>query len=274
MKRLLWINHFAVVPGEGGGTRHFEMSRELVRRGWDVTVAASDVHLQSRTYTRRDGAERPPGDPRGPRRRPVPLSLVGALRAQRLAARLELALVRPRALRWTPDAGRPDVVIGSSPHLFAALAGWRLATRWGVPFVFEVRDLWPESMTAAGRLEGARVRGLRPDRAVALRPRRPDRVPRAAARIDFLARERGVPAGAARVRAQRRRSRARSRTSSGPTTVPSRWSTPARTARPTVSTWSSTRPSSSATATTIRIRAGGRWPDQGRPPCRCRTTRA
>jgi len=45
---------------------------------------------------------------------------------------------------------RPDVVIGSSPQLLVALAGWWLAWTKGVPFVFEVRDLWPESLAAVG----------------------------------------------------------------------------------------------------------------------------
>ena len=44
----------------------------------------------------------------------------------------------------------PDVVIGTSPQLLGALAGWWLAWCKGVPFVFEVRDLWPESLAAVG----------------------------------------------------------------------------------------------------------------------------
>ena len=45
---------------------------------------------------------------------------------------------------------RPDVVIASSPQLLVALAGWWLAAWKRVPFVFEVRDLWPESLSAVG----------------------------------------------------------------------------------------------------------------------------
>jgi glycosyltransferase involved in cell wall biosynthesis len=41
-------------------------------------------------------------------------------------------------------------VIGSSPQLLVGLAGWWIAKVKGVPFVFEVRDLWPESLTAVG----------------------------------------------------------------------------------------------------------------------------
>jgi colanic acid biosynthesis glycosyl transferase WcaI len=45
---------------------------------------------------------------------------------------------------------KPDVVIATSPQLLCALAGWWLAFWKRVPFVFEVRDLWPESLVAVG----------------------------------------------------------------------------------------------------------------------------
>ncbi len=45
---------------------------------------------------------------------------------------------------------RPDVVIGTSPQLLVSLAGWWIARAKRCPFVFEVRDLWPESLVAVG----------------------------------------------------------------------------------------------------------------------------
>src|ERR1700677_841422 len=45
---------------------------------------------------------------------------------------------------------RPDVVIATSPQLLVGLSGWWLARWKRVPFVFEVRDLWPESLSATG----------------------------------------------------------------------------------------------------------------------------
>lgn len=44
----------------------------------------------------------------------------------------------------------PDVIIATSPQLLVGLSGWWLARLKKVPFVFEVRDLWPESLTAVG----------------------------------------------------------------------------------------------------------------------------
>lgn len=153
-RNLLWINHFAIPPGEGGGTRHYEISRELLSRGWRVTVAASDFHLHLREYTRREGE----WDRRviGERVEGVEFRWFWAApyRANDWRRGWNWLSFTRSLLRWAPEAGRPDVVIGSSPHLFAALGGLRLARRSGVPFVLEVRDLWPESLLAAGGRKG------------------------------------------------------------------------------------------------------------------------
>jgi colanic acid biosynthesis glycosyl transferase WcaI len=45
---------------------------------------------------------------------------------------------------------KPDVIIATSPQLLVGLSGWWLAWWKRVPFVFEVRDLWPESLAAVG----------------------------------------------------------------------------------------------------------------------------
>ena len=45
---------------------------------------------------------------------------------------------------------RPDLIIATSPQLLVGLSGWWLAFARQIPFVFEVRDLWPESLIAVG----------------------------------------------------------------------------------------------------------------------------
>jgi len=47
-------------------------------------------------------------------------------------------------------AQRPDIVIASSPQLLVGLSGWWLARCKRSRFIFEVRDLWPESLAAVG----------------------------------------------------------------------------------------------------------------------------
>lgn len=52
---------------------------------------------------------------------------------------------------------RPDVVISTSPQFFAAVGGWALAASRRVPFVFELGDLWPRSITAVGAMKPSPV---------------------------------------------------------------------------------------------------------------------
>jgi colanic acid biosynthesis glycosyl transferase WcaI len=47
---------------------------------------------------------------------------------------------------------RPDVVVATSPQFFAAVAGWALSAVKRRPFVFELSDLWPASITAVGAM--------------------------------------------------------------------------------------------------------------------------
>lgn len=47
---------------------------------------------------------------------------------------------------------RPDVVIATSPQMLTAVAGLAISALKRVPFVFEVRDLWPRSIVEVGAL--------------------------------------------------------------------------------------------------------------------------
>ncbi len=156
---LVWVNQFARLPGDAGGSREFELSRELVRYGWRVTLATSDLDFKKNQYAHRSG----PRD-----RRAIRKEIDGVEAVLLWASYYERNDWR-RALNWltfyrsVAALGRslaPDVVIGSSPQLFAAAAGARLARAVGAPFVFEVRDLWPESLVAAGGREGPTYRLL------------------------------------------------------------------------------------------------------------------
>jgi len=48
---------------------------------------------------------------------------------------------------------KPDVVIGTSPQFFCAVSAYLLSRVKRVPFVFEVRDIWPQSAVEMGALK-------------------------------------------------------------------------------------------------------------------------
>lgn len=50
-------------------------------------------------------------------------------------------------------AGRPDVIVGTSPQFFTVCSAWMLSVFRRRPFVFELRDLWPESIKVVGAME-------------------------------------------------------------------------------------------------------------------------
>jgi glycosyltransferase involved in cell wall biosynthesis len=52
---------------------------------------------------------------------------------------------------------RPDVVVASSPPLPVGAAGAAIAARHRIPWIFDVRDLWPEVAVALGELTNPRI---------------------------------------------------------------------------------------------------------------------
>ncbi len=57
---------------------------------------------------------------------------------------------------------RPDVIVATSPQFFTACAAYVLSLFKRRPFVFELRDLWPDSIVAVGAMgESGAIRALR-----------------------------------------------------------------------------------------------------------------
>lgn len=55
---------------------------------------------------------------------------------------------------------RPDVLVTTSPQFFCAIAGWIVSRLRRLPWVFELRDLWPASIVAVGAMKPGLVIGL------------------------------------------------------------------------------------------------------------------
>ena len=52
---------------------------------------------------------------------------------------------------------KPDVVFATHTPLTIGLAGAALAGHFNVPFVFEVRDLWPDALINLGALKNPAI---------------------------------------------------------------------------------------------------------------------
>ena len=66
------------------------------------------------------------------------------------------------AILATPFLPRPDVVVSTSPQFFTPCAAYVVSRLKWRPWVFELRDLWPDSIVAVGAMrETALIRALR-----------------------------------------------------------------------------------------------------------------
>lgn len=52
---------------------------------------------------------------------------------------------------------RVDLVVATSPQFFTAVAGWMVGTVKRRPWVFELRDIWPESIRAVGAMANSKI---------------------------------------------------------------------------------------------------------------------
>lgn len=162
---MFWVNQFAVPPDQPGGTRHYDFASELLRRGHRVHLVASDLNLNTRRYSRRG---------RGTDLRAIDEEIEGVPFAwltagsysgndwRRVVSMLVFGLAVFAHLLRVRRRDRAVIFIGSSPQLFAALGTWAAARLRRVPFVLEVRDLWPESYAeVSGKERGPEITVMR-----------------------------------------------------------------------------------------------------------------
>jgi len=147
---IWWVNHFAVPPTQAGGTRQFSFARALERRGHHVLIVASSVDYLTRTDRGRTRGE----EFRAEMEDGVEFMWLktAPYRGSSWSRLWNMLSFTRRVHRcdWGAGVFRPDVIIGSTPHPFGARAALSLAVRLKVPFVLEVRDIWPQSLVDLG----------------------------------------------------------------------------------------------------------------------------
>jgi glycosyltransferase involved in cell wall biosynthesis len=153
--KILVIHQYYLLPGQPGGSRFNQMARYWAERGHAVTVVAGNHNyvtnhvpeqFRGRWAVRTDDGKVTVW------RCHVPSSYnSGAIGRMWAFAGFVLS-----GLSAACRAETPDVIITTSPPLTVAIIGWvlrRLRFR-RAKWVFEVRDLWPESAVSTGVLAG------------------------------------------------------------------------------------------------------------------------
>ncbi len=142
--RILYIVQQFGGPSGNWGSRPFEQSTRLAQKyGHQVTVLcgrfdrASDADVEAARATGVEVIQAP------------------ILLAQRQSYPRRI-WTYARFMRWAQSTAkhlpRPDVILASSPPLTVGNMAAKVARYHQIPFVFEVRDLWPELPEAVGAL--------------------------------------------------------------------------------------------------------------------------
>lgn len=151
--RHVWVvDHYTSLPSKEGNSRHLHLALELPRHGWTASlIVASTMHPSGRQSLRGPHLRKLTAE-KGVQALSVRTIAYGSSLPLRFLGMILFAvnLLRPGMTNGLP---RPDAVIGSTVHPFAAWAGWRLAKRHRVPFIYEIRDVWPESLFDLARID-------------------------------------------------------------------------------------------------------------------------
>lgn len=147
---VLYLHQYFVPPGAPGGTRSLEIIRGLIDDGHRVTLITSDAFIKSTSELE---SARKFFENHG-----VNAHVIGTSYRNESTFGARLAAFALFALRSIVKAVRArdvDVVFATSTPLTIALPA--LASKFvrGRPYVFEVRDLWPEMPIAVGALRNS-----------------------------------------------------------------------------------------------------------------------
>jgi len=154
--RILFLSHYFPPEVNAPASRTFEHCREWVRSGHQVSVVTcAPNHPRGVVYS-------------GYRNRLWQRETLDGIDVIRLGtyitanegfARRSLGYLSflIACVCAAPFLPRADVLVTTSPQFFNGLAGYPVKLIKGVPWVLEIRDLWPESVLAVGAVRNRLV---------------------------------------------------------------------------------------------------------------------
>ena len=151
---ILLIHQYFLEKDDGGGSRFNEMTRNWAEQGNDIEVLGGMVHYASGKKRDRYRGKYTFIDQFYERVRVIRCHVSEAYNAGflgRLWGYFSFTLSATYAGLFKIER-KPDVILVTSPPLFVGITAYILAKLRRVPFVFEVRDLWPESAIDTGVL--------------------------------------------------------------------------------------------------------------------------
>jgi glycosyltransferase involved in cell wall biosynthesis len=148
------MNHYATSMFFNKGGRHYWFAENLIKSGYEPTIFCANIR-----HNREDIVNIYEGKYLRMINENIPFVFVKTVRysdngRQRIKNMLVFAWnLTAVAKEYARIYGKPDLILASSVHPLTLVAGIKIARRFGVPCICEVRDLWPESLVAYGFLK-------------------------------------------------------------------------------------------------------------------------
>lgn len=151
MKTSIWImNHYASTMAQDHGGRHLWFAKYLKKKGYDpIIFCANTIHNSTVTIDTQTNlfTEKVIDGIRFVFVKTVPYQENGLSRIQNM---LVFAI---NLCKVAPNYRKPDIILASSVHPFTLIAGEKIAKKFKVKCICEIRDLWPESFVAYGLIK-------------------------------------------------------------------------------------------------------------------------
>ena len=157
--RILYLHQYFSTRAGTAGTRSYEFARHLVREGHEVAVVTG---LSDRT-TIADCAEASSGLISRNALDGIEVVVLGIRYSNEMShlRRMVSFGMFPLLATWAGlTVGKLDLVLATSTPLTIGVPGYVVSRLRRVPFVFEVRDLWPEAPVALGVLKNRVLIGV------------------------------------------------------------------------------------------------------------------
>ncbi len=146
-KKIWFVHHYAGAPSLGMSYRAYYLTREFNKLGHKACIVSANFHhlIRQKLSSSKPKVSYQEIDH-------VPYFLINAPtythnNIKRIINMLMFTHnLRAEFKKIIQSAGKPDVIICASPHPFTYLATQYIATHCSAKHIFDVQDLWPESI--------------------------------------------------------------------------------------------------------------------------------
>ena len=146
---ILLIHQAFTALNEAGGTRHYEIATHLITTGHQVTIITSPIsYLTGQKNTRSSYKNQTFNN----NLRIFRTYAYPALHKSFIHRVINFVTFMVSSFIKSIQVEQVDLVWGTSPPIFQAVSAWLVARLKRVPFLLEVRDLWPAFAIEAGIL--------------------------------------------------------------------------------------------------------------------------